>query len=89
MFTDGLTNNWVTDFESSNIKRFGWNDHTLYVEFLNLSDEYIYAYPNVEETVFHAFCLSSSKGKYFATVIKPCYPVFNKIQVMDAEEFDY
>lgn len=71
--------NWVTNFESSNIKKFGWNDSILYIKFKQ--GDTIYAYPNVEEAVFHAFELSSSKGQYFASVIKKQYPHFEKVGV--------
>jgi len=57
-----------TMVKSSNIISIGWENDTLEVEF---SSGQVYTYFNVPQTHFKALMDSPSKGKFFASQIKP------------------
>lgn len=70
--------NWFDDFESSNLEKIGYHGGYLYVVFKSGG---IYRYPNVESQVFTAFKLADSKGKYFGSVIKKYYEVYERLDL--------
>ena len=62
--------NWVVARNSSNIRRFAWDNGTLIVEFLSGQ---VYRYEGVPVEKFSEFCCSQSKGQYFARSIRGQY----------------
>lgn len=55
---------------SSNISEIGYHEGRLQIQFANGSR---YAYDNVPREIHADFMASESKGKYFATHIRPKY----------------
>jgi hypothetical protein len=58
----------MTPVKSSNVAAVGWENGTLYVEFLSGST---YAYEGVDEVAYQDLLGSSSVGQYLNRHIKP------------------
>lgn len=59
-----------TKVVSSNIDQVGWQDHVLYVAFLNGRK---YLYKGVPEIVYERLCNAESVGKEFNASVKKLY----------------
>lgn len=62
----------LTPVSSSNVGAVGYQDETLYVEFLNGG---YYKYIGVPEHEYNNLLSAESVGKYLNSNIKPIYPV--------------
>lgn len=59
----------MIDVTSSNIKKIGWKEEKLYVEY----SSGIYEYDDVPKEVFESFKLAKSKGTFMNEYIKNNY----------------